>query len=398
MARKPANRSGSAFRRVRPRADEPAEESGEFSIFGGDDPAEQPAAPPPGAVGSQGDTQVGMRAIRPEELASTRDDEGTDTATSVAEWRTQAAGADEDSSMGTVPSVSAADLEALEARAVPMPAPDRPSAAPRPFFRPRKPHLRRIEMRRKSVPAEARYGFFSIFFGFIGLIIRVVVVTVIVLGIAAVVGFEAVRMYVQTPTVTVPNVSGMRVPEALALLSKSQLALFEERVEPNSMSPPGEILSQRPAAGVATKSASVVRVTIAGGRASFVVPNVVGETREIAINRIAGAGFQVGNVTTLESDSVAQDSVISQTPEGGRGFETAERVDLLVSAGPRGSSLLMPDLTGRTLEEAQAALRRLGIGTVFIQPEGAAGGRVVEQTPLVGKQIRRTEEITLRVE
>jgi xanthosine utilization system XapX-like protein len=196
---------------------------------------------------------------------------------------------------------------------------------------PRPPRNRRIEQVR---PRRREGGFFSFLFSLIGLIIRMVVVVALVGAVGALIGYEVVRTYVRTPEVVVPNVRGMKLADAFDVLGQKKLGLLKERVEPNALVAPGEIIEQKPPPGTKAKQGTPVRVVVSSGRANYIVPDVVGERRENAENKIRGAGLEVGDITYLESDTVPRDCVISQNPEANKGLEQPAPVSLLVSKGP----------------------------------------------------------------
>ncbi|MBX7245168.1 MAG: PASTA domain-containing protein [Candidatus Sumerlaeaceae bacterium] len=240
----------------------------------------------------------------------------------------------------------------------------------------------------------SRFGFFSWVFGFWGLLFRMLLLTVLVLGLTAGIGYEAIRMYISTEQVVVPNVRGMKAENALEILSAKKLNLIRDRAEPTTLVAPGEIIEQKPQPGDTTKEGATVRVVISSGKANFMVPDVINETRENALNKIKGAGLQEGNITYIENASVAKDIVINQNPEPNKGLEAAAPVNLLVSSGPKGTSFLMPELTGKTVAEAKAALAKVGITDIEVNPADAAG-QVTGQEPLVGKQVLQTQKVVI---
>lgn len=251
------------------------------------------------------------------------------------------------------------------------------------------------ELRR--VPSEHRYGIFGFVIGFIWLLFRMVFFSVLVMGIVGGISFVAISRYVKTPEVTVPNIKGVKIAEAFKLLSDKKLSMVKDRDEPGGVVA-DEILEQNPMAGIKTKEGGTVHVVVSSGHAAFVVPNVAGESRESAINKIKGARLEVGNITYLEDDKIAKDFVINQTPEGDKGLDQAGKVDLLVSSGPKGASLKMPDVVGRTLVEAKAALNRLGITDIVTDPAKPADtDKVTEQDPLVGKLIVQSQHVLLTI-
>jgi beta-lactam-binding protein with PASTA domain len=260
---------------------------------------------------------------------------------------------------------------------------------------PRPRPMERVEKLPRRRPREEG-GFFSFVFGIIGLVIRMVIVIVLVAIIGGFLGYETIRWYVKTPEVVVPNVRGMKVADAFEIVSQKKLALEKERSEANAIVASGEIIDQKPPPGGKTKEGTAVRVIISSGRANLVVPDVVGETRENAETKIKGAGLEVGNVTYLEDDRVPRDGVISQNPEANKGLDQATPVHLLLSSGPRGSALIMPDLAGRTIAEARTILAGLGVTNIAVEPAGA-DGIIGEQEPLFGKAILQSQHVILRI-
>jgi serine/threonine-protein kinase len=221
---------------------------------------------------------------------------------------------------------------------------------------------------------------------------------VIILAIAFAGGYYAAMNFIQLDEVVVPSVRGMKVESAFEALSDKNLAVIRDRTEASALVAPGEIIEQRPAPGIKTKRGSTVRLVISSGRANFVVPNVVGESRENAINKIRGARFEPGNILYLEDDLVPRDYVISQTPEAGKGMDFAGRIDLALSAGPRGTGKTMPLVSGKSLAEARTVLSVAGITDIVTEPEDAAPNAVItSQEPPAGAMLATGVRATLRV-
>lgn len=223
--------------------------------------------------------------------------------------------------------------------------------------------------------------------------------TGLVLGLGALIGFMVMTEYIKKPEVTVPDVTGMKIEEAFEELSAKRLGVIKRGTESSGLVAPGEIISQQPPAGAKAKVETDVGVVISSGRAQFVVPSVVNETRENAINKIRGARLELGNVLTIEDNNVPRGNVISQSPIGNTGVDDPVKVDLMISAGPPGRSLTMPSLTGRTVLEARAALRAVGVEDVVTEPDDAPSDAVVTgHDPLVGKTVFQTDRVTLITE
>ncbi|BAK45848.1 serine/threonine protein kinase [Eggerthella sp. YY7918] len=92
---------------------------------------------------------------------------------------------------------------------------------------------------------------------------------------------------------------------------------------------------------------------------SVPVPNVVGMTREEAIAKIEGEGFQVGSVTEENSDTVESGKVIKQDPNSDVRRDKGSAINFTVSIGAK--EIVVPDLTNKTADEARKELTANGL-------------------------------------
>lgn len=90
-----------------------------------------------------------------------------------------------------------------------------------------------------------------------------------------------------------------------------------------------------------------------------IVPTVVGQTRDSAIQLINDYGFQVGNMSNEYSETIPKDSVISQSPKENTAIEKGGKIDFVISLGKMITQVTVPDLRGRTVNEAQTLLAEL---------------------------------------
>lgn len=89
------------------------------------------------------------------------------------------------------------------------------------------------------------------------------------------------------------------------------------------------------------------------------VPSVVGQTVDEATAAIEEAGFELGKVEESFDDKVESGKVISQDPKGDSKQAKGTKINLTVSKGTQ--EITVPDLTGKTAEEAQKALTVSGL-------------------------------------
>jgi eukaryotic-like serine/threonine-protein kinase len=134
-----------------------------------------------------------------------------------------------------------------------------------------------------------------------------------------------------------------------------------------------------------------------GGEPTVTVPDVVGSPEQTATATLTQAGFQV-EVTTEPSDTAPEDEVIAQDPTAGSEAEEGSTVNLTVSAGPE--AVEVPDLRGRSLEEARALLDDLDLEIGRITKTDApdvAEDEVISSDPAGGTQAAPGTKVNLEV-
>lgn len=134
--------------------------------------------------------------------------------------------------------------------------------------------------------------------------------------------------------VAVPSVIGDTPTDANTEITGAGFAVGSVTSAPSNAQPAGFVFFQNPAGGFLADPGSSVDYIISTGPAAAFVPNIVGETADQANNDIVNAGFQVGAVTTANSDTVAAGLVISQAPAGGTQAALGTFVSYVLSLGP----------------------------------------------------------------
>jgi serine/threonine-protein kinase len=118
---------------------------------------------------------------------------------------------------------------------------------------------------------------------------------------------------------------------------------------------------------------------------------VVGATAQQAEDALTEAGLTPSRVEQHDPE-VPEGEVISVLPDEGERWDPAQPVRLTVSAGP---PPLVPDVVGRSVEEAQAALEETGY-TVVVRGFGELFGDGVTRTdPAAGERLEQGGEVTV---
>ncbi len=107
--------------------------------------------------------------------------------------------------------------------------------------------------------------------------------------------------------VSVQRLVGMTQEEAINTLIGQGFVLGEIEVVPSTMMR-GSVVAQNPQAGTSTQLGSSVDLTVSGGR--VVVPELVGQREEEALERMSTVGLTCGMITYETVNTAAQDGVV----------------------------------------------------------------------------------------
>ena len=202
-------------------------------------------------------------------------------------------------------------------------------------------------------------------------ILSVVAIVIIALIIALIVGARTGMLpfgagngsatEAEQEMVVMPDVVGMDSAAARSVLVRQGL-IPELTYEESDKYTVGIVMRSSVDEGTEIPVGSTVVLTVCGNSGTR-IPNVVGLTREEAVDLLTEAGFNV-NITESNSAEIEWGNVISQDPEGGIQAEEGSYVTIEVSTGPDFSGKVeVPNLLGMTEQEARNTLNAFGLRT-----------------------------------
>lgn len=183
--------------------------------------------------------------------------------------------------------------------------------------------------------------------------------------------------------VEVPYIVGKKLEDAIILLQNKNLEYVVVAKQSSDKYPADYIIKQIPNAGTKVKESRQILLTISKGTETTTVPYLIGKELGYAKNQLQQADLQTGNIYFEHNDSIPNNVIIRQNPSSGKDVAIGSIVDLVVSSG--GSNVvLIPDLLGKTYNEAEAILIELGlrIGEVnYLKNETFLPNTIFKQTP-----------------
>lgn len=230
----------------------------------------------------------------------------------------------------------------------------------------------------------------------------VIIAIVIIVAIVSVTGvFKSNKTTQEASTeadVTMIDVLGWPEDKAIAALDEANIPYQVER-DYSDKYEEGMVMSQSIEKGEKLKEDEKVTIVISKGTEEADVPNVVGKTADNATSILKAAGFEVETREEYDEE-VAENEVISQTPEGSKKAAKGSTVTIVVSKGEEVKVATVPDLRNKTVTEAESALSqvKLKLGNVTQEySDTVAEGQVIRQAIVSGTEVKEDTKIDITI-
>ena len=162
----------------------------------------------------------------------------------------------------------------------------------------------------------------------------------------------------------VADVNGKTVAEATSALRANELVVAKDvKRETDPVVKKGLVLRTNPAVGKDVKKGSTVTLVVSDGPKAIKLPTLVGLPLEEAQKAVTDAGFTVSeNAPSEQFTSKADKGVVivaldrnGKDLEGRTTYSEQRAIGFIISAGS------LPDVAGKTVDEAKAALSAVGL-------------------------------------
>jgi serine/threonine-protein kinase len=220
-------------------------------------------------------------------------------------------------------------------------------------------------------------------------------------GLFILLNYVLMPLYVRSGgTMTVPDVTGVPLEQARVVVDSAGLEAVEAGSRPDPKAPVGTVVGQNPVAGSVVKEGRRVYLTVSGGEVLVTVPRVRGQSVRDARFTLERTGLRVGATTFDTSGLYPRNTVMAQSIVPGAKVARGTEVGVTVSRGTEFLQVLVPDLSGRTLSEAQKLLsdKSLRAGVITYQPSAdLIPNTVVDQFPRGGEMVEEGHAVDLFV-
>lgn len=222
-----------------------------------------------------------------------------------------------------------------------------------------------------------------------------------VLALVVVVGGGAVGFLVwqaqRTPTHLIPSVAGLTPDAAQARLEALGFDVRTRLIRRDGTTA-GDVLAVDPITGTRQSEGDRVTLTVSAGQSLVTIPeNLAGDTADVANETLTRLGLVIEPPTEQFSEDVESGRVIGTEPALGKSIEKGSAVSLVVSKGPQ--PRVVPEVSGMSADEAQAALREIGLVpeiTTRLDPAVDKGG-LIGLDPGSGTSLPRGASVTVVV-
>lgn len=199
----------------------------------------------------------------------------------------------------------------------------------------------------------------------------------------------------------VPDVRGMNESDAMKMLNDKGFKKVESEAVYDDAEQ-GTVIGTTPAAGSKGTKDTEIKMQVSKGPKKpdkVPVPDVRGKAENDAKSALTSAKLKAGSVTTEYSDDYAAGLVISQSKSAGEKVEEGTSIDLVVSLGKKPSTVAVPQVVGRSLEDALQILAEAGLSG-DVQGDGAdepGEAYVSSCDPGVGASVEKGTTVVLYV-
>jgi serine/threonine-protein kinase len=156
------------------------------------------------------------------------------------------------------------------------------------------------------------------------------------------------------------------------------------------------VLTQDPSPGDEIVRGGSVTLVLSLGPERYPVPDLTGLEVAAAKGEVESARLKFKEGNGKYDEDVPKGIVISSDPKAGTSLKPGQTVTVVVSKGR--APITVPDLTGRNINEARAALQALGLAVVEqYKDSDQPGDQVIGQSPKPGTGAERDAEVKLEV-
>lgn len=190
-----------------------------------------------------------------------------------------------------------------------------------------------------------------------------IIIGAVVIAIAGLIGLGSMLgWFGGSDEISVPSFVGKTLEQAQAEAEEQGLVIQEGDLVYSPDQEEGLITSQNPVEGAKVTEGKVITVNISKGKKDGVVPKIEGMDYEEAKAYLESFGFKMGPGVTVESH-LPKGIIVYQSIPYGTSAKSGTEINVEISDGKGKEMVKVPNLIGRTPDEANSLLSAAGLST-----------------------------------
>ena len=190
-----------------------------------------------------------------------------------------------------------------------------------------------------------------------------IIIGAVLIAIAGLIGLGSMLgWFGGSDEISVPSFVGKTLEEAKSEAEAMGLVIQEGDLVYSPDQEEGLIASQNPVEGTVVTEGKVIIVNISKGKKDGVVPKIEGMDYEEAKAYLESFGFKMGPGVTVESH-LPKGIIVSQSIPYGTSAKSGTEINVEISDGKGKEMEKVPNLIGRTPDEANSLLSAAGLST-----------------------------------
>ena len=228
-----------------------------------------------------------------------------------------------------------------------------------------------------------------------------IIIGAVVVAIAGLIGLGSMLgWFGGSDEITVPSFVGKTLEQAQAEAEKLGLVIQEGDLVYSPDQEEGLITSQNPVEGAKVTEGKVITVNISKGKKDGVVPKIEGMDYEEAKAYLESFGFKMGPGVTVQSH-LPKGVIVSQSIPYGTQAKSGTEINVEISDGKGKEMVKVPNLIGRTPDEANSLLAAAGLSTngnvVYEEVDGMAQNLVFWQSVAADTEVEKGSTVDYKV-
>lgn len=228
-----------------------------------------------------------------------------------------------------------------------------------------------------------------------------IIIGAVVIAIAGLIGLGSMLgWFGGSDEISVPSFVGKTLEQAQAEAEGLGLVIQEGDLVYSPDQEEGLIASQNPVEGAKVTEGKIITVNISKGKKDGIVPKIEGMDYDEAKAYLESLGFKMGPGVTVESP-LPKGVIVSQSIPYGTSAKNGTEINVEISNGKGKEMVKVPNLIGRTPDEANSLLSAAGLSTngnvVYEEVEDMAQNLIFWQSVDADTEVEKGSTVDYKV-